>query len=240
MYEDVVLKISEFLTSGEKIRWSATSITMNKLKYKFTYDEFTRSHEIIHLPFYDNFESIILSNIGHVPPKNVKQISFCANTNEVPLFVTHLFFSYPFEYGQPIKKLPHSVTYLYFGCYFNQPIDNCIPSSVTHLEFGKEFNQSIKNNIPLSVTHLTFDNYFDKLIKDHIPSSVTHLTLGYYFNHSIKNIVPPSVTYLELSCRFDQEIDVPLSVKEITINNRYNKSISDEMSSRVKIIRRQR
>jgi len=86
-----------------------------------------------------------------------------------------------------------------------------------HSTFAGFFNQTIKNHLPRSVTHLTFGNYFNKPIDGIIPSSVTHLTFGWFFNQSINN--------------------VPLSVIEIKINKKYDNLISNEIASRIKIIR---
>jgi len=71
--------------------------------------------------------------------------------------------------------------------------------------------------IPLSITHLTFGTSFNKPIQNNIPSSVTHLTLGHNFKQPL--------------------IDIPPSIKQIKISDKYVQYINERISSRTEIIR---
>jgi hypothetical protein len=75
-----------------------------------------------------------------------------------------------------------SVTKIFFGDSFNQPINNCIPDSITHLKFGKGFKQSIANMTKTTnsqLTHLTISGHVEDIKTGNIPRSITHLTLYY-------------------------------------------------------------
>jgi len=185
LYNDVILKISEFLTDKEKITLTMASQSLDKLKYKTVYREKLHINKIKYLSYFDRFECIEIWNAEYRYPKSIKNIYFFALNGNVPSYVTHLT----------------------FGSYFNQLTDNCIPTSVTHLSFGAYFNKSIKGCIPASVTHLAFGLNFNQPIKDNIPSSVTHLTFGLNFDQPIKDHIPSSVTYLTLDRRCDKYID---------------------------------
>jgi len=233
----------------------------DKLKYMFTYSDKIHISKIYHLPYFDNFEHIEISNSVIRLPKRVKRI-YCfifasgkrhfvpssvthlklvahnnATLDNIPFSVTNLI--YDSYFNNPIKTgyIPTSVTHLTFGFFFNQKNKKCIPPSVTHLTFGYHFNQSIENSIPPSVTHLTFGCHFDHPINDYIPTSVTHLTFGDRFNQQIKNCIPSSVTHLTFGDQFDQPIrDIPHSVVEITLSKEYENQISLDVQSRVKIL----
>ena len=129
---------------------------------------------------------------------------------------------YPFNIRP--NKYPSKLTYLRFGDYFNQLVDN-LPSLITHLIFGDYFNQLV-DNLPSSITHLTFGDDFNQLI-DNLPNSITHLTFGNNFNQSVDNL-PNSLTNLILPNKYDIELKyLPKSLKYISIGGEYNKSIDN-------------
>jgi len=199
--------------------------------YPISYD----AVRITHLTFGDEFNHPIKKKL----PSSVTHLKFGDSFNKwspncIPSSVTHLEFGRRFNI--PIQNMiPSSVKYLSFGDYFNYPIESGIPYGVTHLKFGYCFNRIIKNDIPLSVTHLEFGN-FDQPFED-IPLSVTHLSFN---NHHkpIKNNIPSSVTHLRFGELFRQNFDdLPPSVVEIMISKKYDLPTSDEIMSRIKIIR---
>jgi hypothetical protein len=210
---DITLHISNnFLSNKEKIVLSATSKTMNKLKYKFRYPQYVRIHEIRHLPYFDNFECVSVLDAKDNVPKNAKIVCYVAYDINIPSSVTHLYF---FNYLDNADQLN-------------------IPQTVTQLTFGYGFNDTINFEIPTSVTHLSFD----KLIKCHIPLSVTHLDLDYHFNSRIKNInIPQSVTHLSFGRKFNQELKgIPSTVIEIKLSRHYSRYVSDKIiKSKIKI-----
>jgi len=225
--EDVILKISELLTDRQKIKLTMICKIMSKFKYKMMYREKIQLHLITGLPYFDNFQRIIILNTKHTTyPKNIKNIylepcmDFPINipvthlrlgncfdlsiNNCIPSSVIRLTFDTHFN--KPLVNIPSSVTHVTFGICFDQYLDG-IPSSVTHLTLGWNFNRSIRNKIPQSVTHLTFGGCFNRSIKNNIPSSVTHLTFGCNFNKSIKGNIPPFVTHLRFGKCFNKPID---------------------------------
>jgi hypothetical protein len=235
--EDLILKFAEPLSDKDKMAISMSSKILDQLKYKFTYHNEMLIDRISKLPYFDNFEHIMIIYSKNIYPKKVKYVHFVTQTTSIPPQVTHLTFSS--EFNRSIKNvIPMSVTHLTFGFSFNQPIKDCIPSSVTHLTFGACFNQSIHNSIPPFVTHLTFCSDFNQPINDCIPCSVTHLTFGYSFNQSIKDCILSSVTHLTFGFRFNQRIDkyIPLSVTHLTFGWSFDHPIKEIPTSVEEII----
>jgi len=260
IYEDVIMKISEYLFNHQKIALTSTSKIMEKFKHKFIYRDRTEIHVIVDLSYFDRFESIeIYDPIHEYPkidksPKCAKRIYYAAHTTDIPQSVTHLSFAYKFDrslnncipssvinlkftkkFNQSIKGcIPSKVTYLKFSNKLNQPIKDCIPSSVTRLTFGRDFNQSIEGCIPSSVTELIFGNRFNQPIIGNIPIGVTFLSFGEDFNQPIKDNIPESVTYLRLIGKFNQPIDdIPISVKHLTLDRFYKGKINMNISVKI-------
>jgi len=239
----MVLRISEELTSREKIYLTMTSKQMDTLKYKFIYKQKVKIYDIIGLPYFDNFECVDVLTSTTKCPKAAKYVHLYTLVQKFPPFVTHLFY----DHDRYVRNIPQSVTHLILGGDstrpaqgrgFNKSIKNCIPLSVTNLVFGCIFNQPICGSIPHSVTHLKFGKHFNKSVRD-LPLSVTHLILGqnfnkfdtfspttniiylqmhcYYCHHELKI---PSVKYLEiLHFDFIIEKNIPQSVTHLTLHN---------------------
>jgi hypothetical protein len=159
----------------------------------------------MHLPYFNNFEYVKISQSADMQPKNTKYLHFGKFAGRV---LQHRKIHFQ-------KKMTH----LTFDNEFDDPIHFIIPSTVTHLTFGKNFNQPIKNCIPSSVTHLTFGYRFDKDIANIIPSSVTHLTLdgnfyriiyGYQLPQSIIEIIIIRSENLYIRCAF---LNMPSKVR---------------------------
>ncbi len=114
------------------------------------------------------------------------------------------------DFNEPIPKLPPSLTQLFFGESFNQPI--VIPPNVVHLIFGHNFNQPLEN-LPNSLLYLELGNTFNHPITA-LPPNLLHLTFGNNFNHPLTNL-PESLTYLYLGADFDQVVAPPPSLRYI-------------------------
>jgi len=227
IYDDLILKITDFLTDRQKINLIATSKIMNKIKHKLTYREIMHVDKIANLSYFNNFESVEISNDENKCPKYAKYIYFVASTTDVPIFVTNLTFDDYFN--KTIDNvIPRTVTHLMFGQSFNKSIKDSIPLSITHIIFGFNFNQIIKDSIPESVTHLIFGNFYDKPIeKNDIPSSVTHLMFGSKFNQPIKNIIPSSVTHLKINgFIYNQINDIPTTVTHLAFHEYFRRDIN--------------
>jgi len=246
---DVTILIAEYLSDKEKMMMTMTSTKMDTLKYKLIYKNKISIDKIKNLPYFDNFEYVEIFLQDRLCPRNVKYIYFRASTIDMPL---------PFIRTTLTENKVVGITHLEFGNYFNQPVKNAIPTSVTHLIFWGHFNQPLNGNIPVSVTHLRISRYFNQSIKDlsithlilgtppnsqligNIPASVSHIIFEDYFNGSIKNYIPSTVKYLKFGYYFRQSLDdIPLSVIEVTLNQKYDQQISEHILKRVKIIKTQ-
>uniref|UniRef100_A0A6C0CCL1 FNIp repeat-containing protein n=1 Tax=viral metagenome TaxID=1070528 RepID=A0A6C0CCL1_9ZZZZ len=241
-YEDMIFEIAEFLTNKEKIMFSATCIYMNSLKCQFIYSNKIHVYRITQLPYFNNFQCVKISQKGDIYPESamcihheVRKPGSDRRDLRIPNNVTHLTF---YMHINPIIKnyIPPTVTHLTLDKFFNNSIRDCIPPFITHLTFGKAFNKSVKNRIPASVTHLIFGDYFNHQV-DNIPPSVTHLIFGESFNQSINNL-PDSITHLAFGRYFSKTINkIPSSVIEIKLNEEYAKNITEDVVSRVNIIK---
>uniref|UniRef100_A0A6C0CAG4 F-box domain-containing protein n=1 Tax=viral metagenome TaxID=1070528 RepID=A0A6C0CAG4_9ZZZZ len=259
---DIILEISNYLSDKEKIRLTTTCKLFNKLRHQMTYHRKIKLSKIRHLPYFNNFESVILSDETSKFPKAVKRIEISGISiqlrslfERIPSSVTHLAFNKNFraQINIPIPKsithltfnkyfdnpivgiISSSVTYLTFGQYFNQSIKGNIPNSVTHLKFGLDFNQPIENSIPQLVTHLTFGYFFDQPIANNLPQSITHLKFGTLFNQPVANNLPQSITHLKFGTLFNQPLEgIPTSIVEIIITSFYHKAIDKQIESKIK------
>jgi len=239
---DIIFKISEYLTNKEKIYLSMTNKMIDALKRKFMYYDKIHLTKIINLPFFDNFKSVEISGASKLP-KNVKHVYFLARFNDTPSSVTHLTFlngtidkyyippsvmylTFGSDFDQAIKDIPESITHLTFGTRFDSSI-KYIPASVTHLTFGYCFNQSIEAIRTSSVKHLIFNHRFDQPIKNNIPLTATHIMFGNSFNQSIEDAIPPSVTHLIFSQKFNQPINKYIkSITHLIFGSQFNLPIN--------------
>jgi len=210
LHHELIVEICEFLSDRGKIRLSIVSKKMDKIKYTLIYHEKKHVQEIVHLPYFDNFRSVEISDTTNIFPKYAKYVYFKSCHFGIPIT--------KYDPIQMIKNIPPSVTHLEFNASFNEPIDK-IPQSITHLSFGPNFNQSIKGCILSSVIHLKFGSHFRQSMKDSIPTSVTHLELGYGYTQNDDSFSTTSmVTHLKL-CSFTEDVNpwIPLSVKYLEI-----------------------
>jgi len=105
--DDTKLKISSHLNDHEKISLTGTCTIMNKLKYKLIYCSEVNVRKISKLPYFDNFENIIMSLDCKIP-KKAKYVHHTAYARSIPTGVTHLTFSDNFD--RSIK----AYIYIYF------------------------------------------------------------------------------------------------------------------------------
>jgi hypothetical protein len=102
---------------------------------------------------------------------------------------------------QIIDKHFLSITKVYFGYEFNNPIEN-LPDSINWLVLGKNFNQSI-NKYPSCLKYLTFGFDFNKLV-DNLPNMLERIVFGGRFDKSIDNL-PDTITHLSFYVEFYSE-----------------------------------
>jgi len=169
LYDDLIIKICDELCDREKIYVTMISKRMEKIRYKCTYREKIHVRYIVALPYFDNFESVEISELISILPKCAKYIYFEADTRSIPGFVTHLKFADTFN--EPIKKsdIPTSVTHLELGDNYNQAMEiNSISESVIYLKFGYWFYQSINNCVSSSVKEIELETDYDLNIDEDI------------------------------------------------------------------------
>jgi hypothetical protein len=211
---DITLYLSQFLADKDKISLSAISKKLNMLKYEYRYRDRIEVAHIYNLKYFNNFEVVEIKDARDRVPRHAEYIYFTPTGTKIPSNVTHLYFYY---------QLPLSLRVN-------------IPSSVTHLTFGSCFDAKIYPTIPLSVTHLTFNFGIRKLSAGYIPSSVTHLKFGLYYSDSIMKCIPSSVTHLKFGRRFHRQIlEIPSSIVEMTVSNKYEHQISDKINVKITI-----
>lgn len=76
------------------------------------------------------------------------------------------------NFNNTIEELPWSVTELYFGDKFNQPIDHILQNSnLKYLTLGDDFNQPL-DFVPESLTELSINIYRHEIDLSNIPKNV--------------------------------------------------------------------
>ena len=146
---DIIVLLCKYSTNREKINLSMACTRLDKLKCVFMYCEKIHIGKILKLSFFDNFESVQISNETYEYPKNVKEVHLRTETTNIPEGVTHLKFGY--DFNEPIENIiPQSVIHLIFGACFDQPIKDNLPQCLKYLELGWIFNQPIENSISSS------------------------------------------------------------------------------------------
>jgi hypothetical protein len=188
--EENIIDICDKLTDNEKILFTSISLNMDKLKHKLIYRDIWILEKINRLPYFDNFENIVIQRQDTKFPKYAKYVHHTAFISNVPSNVTHLILSDYLLSPELYGLIPGSVTHLEFGYYFDQPIENHIPKSVTHLKFGYHFNRPIKNAIPSSIIRLTFGRNFNQEIDLSILPKIARLRLNKLFDKSLIRNIP--------------------------------------------------
>jgi len=174
LYEDIVLKICNILSDRDKIHLTALSKQFDKLKIKIRYRTKINTQIVKDLPYFDNFENVVIEHNLDKYPKYAKTIEFITNdTKSIPNFVTH-----PTLTDEHIEHIiPSSVTHLtFFWCTVSEKIGTKIPLSVTNLIFKHGVWTRALYSMPSSVTHLTF-HYMPYLDEHSISPHITHLTV---------------------------------------------------------------
>jgi len=120
-------------------------------------------------------------------------------------------------------KLPHTLTHITFGSYFNQNID-FLPDSIRYLRFRLAFNRTI-NKLPKKLIYLHLGYYYNKPLCP-LPSTLEYLFFGNNFNQSI-NLTKTKIKYLVFRNHFNKPIDkLPVTLKYIQFGTLFNQSIN--------------
>jgi len=216
---DVWNHLSLFIESDkDKCRLMMTCKGISE--YPFYFRENIHTNKIMGSRWFNYFVDVIVDDLV-ILPKYVSSLTFNREFNKpigkyIPCTVTKVKFS--LRFNQIVRDcLPKSIKEIYFDSEFNSPINDSIPFGVTHLFFRGRFNQPIEGCIPSSITHLSFGYCFEQIIFNNIPPSVTHLTLGTNFHPHIADNIPLSVTHLAIGKYYRMYINIPPSIREITI-----------------------
>lgn len=158
--------------------------------------------------------------------KNLKCVVFDKNFNSdihgLPHGITHLTFGTYFD--KPIYDLvhrvsliPHTVTHLTFGDRFNQPIKG-LPKSVICLVFGHDFNGPVDGLLPTGLKKLVFDSKFNYPI-DNLPSELEELTLGNFYTGQLNNLPKKLICFTMISIsRLSTNLNsLPHSIKHLVL-----------------------
>ena len=114
--------------------------------------------------------------------------------------------------------------YLNINNDYNIPL---LPHSITHLKLGRYFNKLSSHWVDKIqyITHIFFGDYFNKPL-DNLPKSITHIFLGYEFNQSV-DFLPENLEYIKFGCTFDKSVNLlPKNLKYIVFGNMFNQPIN--------------
>ena len=206
---EIMVMILNVLDFKSQIRFIFTS-KKNKhlLKYWIITERIYVNKKVLKWSHYDNLINIVIDKLLENYPKNLQFLSFDRIFNK------------------PINgdSIPKTVTYIHFGWYFNQTVDN-LPTSIIHLIFGRDFNQP-PNNIPTSVKYLIFGHDFNQSV-DKLPSSIKNIEFGHHFNQTVDKL-PSFIKNIEFGHRFNQSVDkLPSFIKNIEFGCNFNQSIKN-------------
>jgi len=239
IFDDIFIKISEFLSDKDKIRLTTTSTKMNKLKFVFTYVDKIKINLICNLPYYDNFQNISTNYCDtgkFLHPWDPLLLSWAIagnnllhllNKGKVPNKMKyHHFTTNVIDIAACDLKLQHHESLFFDETKYDLyvPLKN-MSYNITHLTISK-LHDEILDYIPNTVTHLFFGEDFNQSVPI-LPHSVIHIEFDDNFNQPIKGILPPFITYIEFGFNFNQTIDdcFPPTVTCLIFGESFNQPI---------------
>jgi FNIP Repeat len=125
--------------------------------------------------------------------------------------------------------LPDTLTYLYTGMSFNQPIEpGTLPQSLTHLEFGIFFDQKLyAGSLPNKLRKLIFGRHFSAEIDENVlPDSLIELYFILYNHRFRPGVLPRSLKVLSVGSEWNQPIlpgDLPTELTELYLTDRISR-----------------
>lgn len=175
LIEEFFRIMNYYLTDFEKILLISSSTKMRTFAKAFIYKQkYVDSFKIIHLDYYDNFESI---EVDPYIIKLVNNTTICGQKSsfKIPLKAKHVKLVITQKIINSILnyEIPSFVTYLIFGSDFDDLEKLIIPPSVNKLQFMNKI--LILNNIPSSVTKLIMHTPGAEIIK--MPSTITRMKI---------------------------------------------------------------
>ena len=152
-------------------------------------------------------------------------------TNPEYIFLTHIYFGDFFN--KPVDEiLPDTILLLKFGYHFSQRVEN-LPPHLQSLTFGCKFNQPVYS-LPLGLKELVFNEHFNQPVNC-LPEYLETLTFGMLFNQPV-NCLPPNLKYLNFGFSFNQPIDnLPLGIKTLVLSNKFDHPV-DMIPSSIELL----
>lgn len=216
---DIIGLFCELLSDYDKLRFLSVSTMMHKYKGLITFTNIIYLDKIKNLWYFDQFRAISVGKFDgklHLPEKATylrfdsfydKSLMYYDETTGslqrcIPDHIKCLHFDDCFNqaltYGPDDQSMiPPNVEGIYFGSYFNQPINNVIPPNTKVIFFGSQFNQPINGCIPNGIITLRFGYSFNQDISD-LPVSLVCLVLSYDFKRytNLEHLVNLKLVYV--------------------------------------------
>jgi hypothetical protein len=216
--------ISEYVNFKKIIEYTHISLELTKLPNNITHlDLYYLEPKYV----YDNLPQSITSLI-----LNIKFNNFIGKMLDNLTQLSRLIFNY--KYDKPIDTVnfPLTLTYISFGCNFNQSVNN-LPCDLKYLLFGRKFNELV-DNLPCNLMYLRFSYYFNCTV-DNLSCNLIYLEFGNDFNKSVDNL-PSNLKYLNFGNNFNESVDnLPCSLTHLEFNKDFDKSI-DNLPDSIKFI----
>lgn len=250
----VILRMTEFLSDHEKIKFMSTCKSLYEFRCHVTYNNFYMYNTINHLDFVNKFKRLVHLNIFNENPKNYGPVIIIKSIKDViPSNTTCIIFDDDFD-EDITGFIPEGIKHVIFGFSFNQSINDMLPCGLIELTLGHNFKQSI-DDIPNSITKLVFNSefipeihgkipnninclgiggYFGKIHKKDIPNNIKHLIIGTDYHSkmceviedSIDMIITENMTHVTLGWNFDGEIfNIPDGITHLILYQKFNSEI---------------
>ena len=102
-------------------------------------------------------------------------------------------------------------------------LDLC--TNLKSMTFSEDFNSSISLSKLFNLESVTFGSYFNQVVsKDTLPLNLKSLTLGLNFIRKIENL-PFSLTELNINNRYNTTISLPVNLKVLSLGDSFNQDI---------------
>lgn len=125
-----------------------------------------------------------------------------------------------------ICNMPLGLEYLSLGSFYDKDIMDNLPASLKYLTIGDHARGIIK--LPPNLIYLKFGKYYNCPI-DKLPPKLEYLEFGYLFDQPLGDL-PPGLTHLILGYRYSHPLNLPASLKYLTIPKRYKYPIPSGIS----------
>lgn len=248
---DVILQITDYLSDKEKINFLSVDKKTYLLVHHVTLNQYYKLNNIINLPFYDRFESVIIENyiddkisfpkkikqlvmildddvIIKNLPKNIQTLAILGSSSieiEIPANVVFL---YMHDNVRILNEIPHICKKITFYGILRKDI---IPNYIKNLELDN-LDEEIKDFIPKSVKRLGLNldpNCFWQFNCSNIPGHIEELVFGNNFNENLVSKFPSSITSIIFGENFNQPLQnhLPDNLEILSLGPAFSQSLKD-------------